>query len=198
MDVSSPMYHIRESEISRDISESTKSIRQKTHDEDLARRVQLPETRLIQYDCGKLQTLHDLIYQKLRPNGNYYRINRIFYCIPNWNFQFLLFISKFRSSRVDFYANDENARRSWAISFLSRFDVQSAWWLDSARKTNSNYGNVQQRSENILHDSVDQIRRRWRQFNWRRYSHFLRFGLESNYWCSSSRQVKIKDILKYY
>ncbi|CBY21921.1 unnamed protein product [Oikopleura dioica] len=54
----------------RDISESTKSIRQKTHDEDLARRVQLPETRLIQYDCGKLQTLHDLIYQKLRPNGH--------------------------------------------------------------------------------------------------------------------------------
>ncbi|CBY40778.1 unnamed protein product, partial [Oikopleura dioica] len=70
LDVSSPMYHIRESEISRDISESTKSIRQKTHDEDLARRVQLPETRLIQYDCGKLQTLHDLIYQKLRPNGH--------------------------------------------------------------------------------------------------------------------------------
>ena len=170
------MYHIRESEISGDISESTKLIREKTHDEDLARRVQLPETRLIQYDCGKLQTLHDLIYQKLKPNGKFFR-------------SIFSHSSNFRSSRVDFHPNDENARRSRALSVLSRIDVQSAGWLDSARKANSNHGNVQSRSENLLHDSIDQIRRRRRQFNWRRYSYFLRFWLESNYWCSSSRQV---------
>ena len=70
LDVSSPMYHIREREMSKNIADNTISIRIKTHAEELARRVQLPETRLIQYDCGKLQTLYNLINQKLKPNGN--------------------------------------------------------------------------------------------------------------------------------
>ena len=47
----------------------TSKLRGENHETLTSRRLQFPETRLIQYDCGKLQVLYNLIF-KLKPDGH--------------------------------------------------------------------------------------------------------------------------------
>jgi hypothetical protein len=77
LDINRAAFIIKEVEQRQLISTLTINLRQITHSQLTNRRIQLPETRLIQYDCGKLQTLHHLISVKLKPKGKY----KIFFSI---------------------------------------------------------------------------------------------------------------------
>ena len=73
LDINRAAFRIKEAEQRDSIRRQTSALRELSHGQMISRRVQLPETRLVQYDCGKLQTLHHLIYEKLKPKGKHFK-----------------------------------------------------------------------------------------------------------------------------
>ena len=69
LDINHALFRLRENEIHAKFKRSTIKLRHTWHHALTSRRLQFPETRLIQYDCGKLQVLYDLIF-KLKPDGH--------------------------------------------------------------------------------------------------------------------------------
>ena len=69
LDINHALFRLRENEVHSKFKSLTTRLRHKFHSHLTNRRLQFPETRLIQYDCGKLQVLHDLI-GKLKPDGH--------------------------------------------------------------------------------------------------------------------------------
>ena len=93
-------------------------------------RLQFPETRLIQYDCGKLQVLYDLIF-KLKPKGhrNSFFIQNDRLTLGSWK---NVRSKKNLSKSFDIYTDEQNARCSRKISFLSFYHLQEMILLCSA------------------------------------------------------------------
>ena len=79
LDINHALFRLRENEVHSKFKSMTTRLRHQFHPHLTNRRLQFPETRLIQYDCGKLQVLHDLI-GKLKPDGHR-KTGRYFYFV---------------------------------------------------------------------------------------------------------------------
>ena len=101
LDINRAAFRIKELEHRTGIALETLSLRRVTHRQITSRRIQLPETRLIQYDCGKLQTLHQLISQKLKPKG-------IFLEKQNWNLSVKMESKMFSKNQSKIFSKIKN------------------------------------------------------------------------------------------